>query len=81
MSYVDSHNDDVTAVRFHPQKLNCLISGSTDGLINIYDTNINDEDDAVYQTINHEASIHSTGFISEKKYMLYPIWKHFQFMM
>lgn len=67
VSYVDSHNDDVTSVRFHPHDNNALLSGSTDGLINIYNTTIKDEDEAVYQTINHGSSIHSTGFLSEKR--------------
>lgn len=67
VSYVDSHNDDITCVKFHPNDRNALLSGSTDGLVNIYNTSISDEDDAVYQTINHGASIHSTGFISEKR--------------
>lgn len=67
VSYVDSHNDDVTAIRFHPNDQNALLSGSTDGLINVYNTSISDEDEAVYQTINHGASIHSTGFLAEKR--------------
>lgn len=65
--YTDSHNDDVTDVRFHPMHKNTLLSGSTDGIINIFNTDIADEDDAVYQTINHESSIHRTGFLSEKR--------------
>lgn len=65
--YTDSHNDDVTDVRFHPIHRNTLLSGSTDGIINIFNTDIADEDEAVYQTINHESSIHRTGFLSEKR--------------
>jgi len=34
LAYVDSHNDDVTEVQFHPTDPNGLLSGSTDGLIN-----------------------------------------------
>lgn len=67
VSYVDSHNDDVTDVKFHPQDSNALLSGSTDGLVNVYNTSISDEDEAVYQTINHGASIHSTGFLSKNR--------------
>ena len=63
LAYVDSHNDDVTEVQFHPTDPNGLLSlGSTDGLINIYNTSITDEDEAVYHTINNEASIHRAGF-------------------
>src|SRR5699024_11116465 len=37
---------------------------STDGLVNIYDTTIADEDDALLQVIKH-SSIHHAGFLSE----------------
>lgn len=42
-----------------------MLSGSTDGLVNIYDTTITDEDEALLQVINH-GSIHRAGFLSEK---------------
>lgn len=67
VNYLDSHNDDVTEISFHPTQSNALLSGSTDGLINIFNTDIIDEDDAVYQAINHEASIHRAGFLSDKR--------------
>ena len=51
-------------MRFHPTHPTYLLSGSTDGLVNIYDTTISDEDDAVHQTINHESSIHHAGFMA-----------------
>lgn len=41
-----------------------LLSGSTDGLVNIYDTRIADEDDVTLQTFNHNASIHHAGFLT-----------------
>ncbi|KAL1962535.1 hypothetical protein VTN77DRAFT_9410 [Rasamsonia byssochlamydoides] len=62
---VESHNDDVTELQFHPTRDNVLLSGSTDGLVNIYDTTVTDEDDALLQVINH-GSIHRAGFLSEK---------------
>jgi SEL1 protein len=40
------------------------LSGSTDGLVNLYDTTIPEEEDALYQTINHSSSIHHAGFLS-----------------
>lgn len=67
VSYVDSHNDDVTDIKFHPHDHQALLSGSTDGLVNVYNTSISDEDEAVYQTINHGASIHSSGFLADKR--------------
>ncbi|RHZ45022.1 WD repeat protein [Aspergillus thermomutatus] len=65
LQYVESHNDDVTELQFHPTRNNILLSGSTDGLVNIYDTTITDEDDALVQVINH-GSIHHAGFLGER---------------
>jgi SEL1 protein len=42
-----------------------LLSGSTDGLINIFNTDITDEDEALYQVINHGSSIHHGGFLND----------------
>jgi hypothetical protein len=42
-----------------------LLSGSTDGLVNVYDTTIADEDEALVQVINH-GSVHHAGFLSER---------------
>ncbi|KAI9932071.1 hypothetical protein ASPWEDRAFT_154529 [Aspergillus wentii DTO 134E9] len=64
LQYVESHNDDVTELQYHPTRNNILLSGSTDGLVNIYDTTIEDEDDALVQVINH-GSVHHAGFLSE----------------
>ncbi|KAK9453808.1 WD40-repeat-containing domain protein [Dipodascopsis uninucleata] len=68
--YIDSHNDDVTCVAYHPTDKHTLLSGSTDGLVIRYDSSISDEDDAVMQIINHNASIHKTGFWGEQIYAL-----------
>ncbi|KAK6340316.1 hypothetical protein TWF730_002079 [Orbilia blumenaviensis] len=65
MSYVESHNDDVTQLAFHPTTASLLLSGSTDGLINIYDMTITEEDDALHQVINHGSSIHHAGFLND----------------
>ncbi|EAW07370.1 WD repeat protein [Aspergillus clavatus NRRL 1] len=65
LQYIESHNDDVTDLQYHPTRDNILLSGSTDGLVNIYDTTITDEDDALVQVINH-GSVHHAGFLSER---------------
>ena len=52
---------------FHPAYPSCLLSGSTDGLVNIYDIRITDEDDALSQVINHGASIAHAGFLTNTK--------------
>ena len=61
---IESHNDDITELQFHPTLPNRLLSGSTDGLVSIFDTSIQDEDDALVQVINH-GSIHRAGFLTE----------------
>ncbi|KAF9884840.1 hypothetical protein FE257_001183 [Aspergillus nanangensis] len=65
LQYVESHNDDVTELQYHPTRHDILLSGSTDGLVNIYNTAITDEDDALVQVINH-GSVHHAGFLSEQ---------------
>ncbi|KAL4997872.1 WD40-repeat-containing domain protein [Aspergillus recurvatus] len=65
LEYVESHNDDVTELQYHPTRHNILLSGSTDGLVNIYNTTITDEDEALVQVINH-GSVHHAGFINER---------------
>lgn len=62
-SLVDSHHDDITEIRFHPTQRDLLLSGSTDGYVNIYDLKQQDEEDAQLQLINFE-SIHSANFLS-----------------
>ncbi|CAG7977192.1 unnamed protein product [Penicillium salamii] len=65
LQYVESHNDDITELQYHPTRSNILLSGSTDGLANIYDTTVIDEDEALVQVINH-GSIHHAGFLSDR---------------
>lgn len=52
-------------LQYHPTRNNILLSGSTDGLVNIYDTTIADEDDALIQVINH-GSVHHAGFLTDR---------------
>lgn len=56
---------DGTQLQYHPTRSSILLSGSTDGLVNIYDTTITDEDEALVQVINH-GSVHHAGFLSER---------------
>ncbi|KAJ5682688.1 hypothetical protein N7462_005853 [Penicillium macrosclerotiorum] len=65
LQYVESHNDDITELQYHPSRSNILLSGSTDGLVNVYDTTVVDEDEALVQVINH-GSVHHAGFLSER---------------
>lgn len=62
-AYHEVHSDDVTSLTFHAASPALLMSGSTDGLVNVYDTRVPDEDDVVVQTFNHNASIHRAAFL------------------
>ncbi|KND90925.1 putative WD repeat-containing protein [Tolypocladium ophioglossoides CBS 100239] len=61
--YREVHSDDTTALDFHAAAPALLLSGATDGLVNVYDTRVPDEDDLTLQTLNHGASIHAAGFV------------------
>ncbi|KAH7313533.1 WD40-repeat-containing domain protein [Stachybotrys elegans] len=63
--YDEVHSDDVTSLTFHPSEPAYLMSGSTDGLVNVYDTRIADEDEVILQTFNHNASIHHAAFLTD----------------
>lgn len=61
--YSDLHSDDITTLTYHPSNPSILLSGSTDGLVNISDTSIADEDEVVSRTLNLNASVHRAGFL------------------
>jgi WD40 repeat protein len=72
MSYVESHGDTITELRFipHAQSSSLLLSASTDGLINIFDTSVAEEDDALFQVVNHRSALHHAGLIGNDIYAL-----------
>ncbi|CAG8809816.1 8616_t:CDS:2, partial [Racocetra fulgida] len=43
--FIESHNDDVTQIQFHPTNDSCFISGSVDGLICDFELKSFNEDD------------------------------------
>ncbi|RYO87302.1 hypothetical protein DL766_005778 [Monosporascus sp. MC13-8B] len=63
--YKEVHSDDITELNFHPTDPNILLTGSTDGLVNVCDTRITDEDEVVIQAFNHDASIHHAAFLND----------------
>ncbi|XP_041827880.1 WD repeat-containing protein 89 [Melanotaenia boesemani] len=54
--YSESHSDDITQVCFHPRDKDRLASGSTDGLVNIFDLSRGGEEDALLLTCNSDSS-------------------------
>jgi WD40 repeat protein len=63
LSLIESHTDTVTSLQLHPTLPKLLLSSSTDGLVNIFDTSQPEEDDALYQVINHGSAIAHAGFM------------------
>lgn len=57
--YSESHSDDITTVKFHPQQADRLASGATDGLVNVFDLSLGGEDDALVTTCNCNSSASS----------------------
>lgn len=72
VSIVESLGDDVTQTRFHPSLPNMLCSGSTDGLVCVFDTKaLPNEDDALISVMNSESSVSRIGFFGEYYEFLY----------
>ncbi|KAL2199366.1 WD40-repeat-containing domain protein [Corynascus similis CBS 632.67] len=62
IQYNEGHSDDITELAYNTSCPTHLLSGSTDGLLNLTDTLVADEDDAVRATFNH-GSVHRAGFL------------------
>lgn len=60
--YWESHDDDITDVKFHPKNPDAIMSCSTDGLLNVYDLKQNTEDDALIGSFNTESSAASLNW-------------------
>ncbi|XP_051942487.1 WD repeat-containing protein 89 [Hippocampus zosterae] len=58
-AYSESHSDDITQVRFHPRDKDRLASGSTDGLVNVFDLRRGTEEEALLCTCNGDSSVAS----------------------
>uniref|UniRef100_A0A7N0V378 Uncharacterized protein n=1 Tax=Kalanchoe fedtschenkoi TaxID=63787 RepID=A0A7N0V378_KALFE len=71
-SLEESHMDDVTQVRFVPGHQNTLVTASVDGLICVFDTasDIN-EDDHLESVLNVGTSIGKVGFFGETSQQLW----------
>lgn len=54
--YSESHSDDITQVTFHPRDKDRLASGSTDGLVNVFDLSRGAEEEALLSTCNSDSS-------------------------
>ncbi|XP_007902036.2 WD repeat-containing protein 89 isoform X1 [Callorhinchus milii] len=64
--YSESHSDDITQVRFHPSDPDRMASGSTDGLVNVFDLGRDTEVDALLATCNSDSSVSFVGWSGEE---------------
>lgn len=60
--YWESHEKDISQVKFHPTNPNSLASGSIDGLINTFDISQINEDEALQCTFNTDRSVASLNW-------------------
>lgn len=70
-AYNQSHQDDVTQVCFHPNNVDSLATGSTDGLVCVFDIAQPTEDDALQLTLNSESSVARIGWCGEEQRNLF----------
>ncbi|XP_052233850.1 WD repeat-containing protein 89-like [Dreissena polymorpha] len=61
-AYSESHQDDITQVRFHGTQNDKLVSGSTDGLVCLFDLTADCEDDALLYTFNTCSTVCRIGW-------------------
>ncbi|KAL1513269.1 hypothetical protein ABEB36_002698 [Hypothenemus hampei] len=66
-AYWESHTDDITQIKFHPDNSNKLMSGSTDGLINIYNLLEQCEEDALEECLNTEELVEDLQWFNDGK--------------
>ena len=64
-SYIESHTDTITALVWHPTQRNLLLSGSTDGLVSVFDAEVAEEEDALMQVLNPRSAVHCAGFLPD----------------
>jgi WD40 repeat protein len=70
-AYSETHSDDVTQVCFHPSNPNMVVSGSTDGLVNVFDISADDEEDALLATCNSASSVSHIGWSGKDYKQIY----------
>ena len=63
------YGQPIVQLSFHPNNdQQLLLTGGTDSLLNIFDTNQSDEEDALLTITNHGSSVHRAGFLSPNQF-------------
>ena len=55
-------NDEITSLSFHISRHNLLLSGGDDGVVCVFDSHVEEEQDSLLQAVNH-GPIHKAGFL------------------
>lgn len=69
--YTDSHNSEITQIQFSPLQTHQMATGSTDGLICLFDVSKGNEDDALDSVLNTGSSVNQIGYFGPKLADLY----------
>lgn len=64
--YWDTHQEDITQVKFHPTEDKTVISGSIDGIINLFDVTQTTEQDAFQSSFNTNSSVAKLRWFKNK---------------
>ncbi|KAI7208885.1 WD40 repeat-like protein [Hortaea werneckii] len=80
--YAESHTDSITQLAFHPSAPHVVLSGSTDGLVSVFNGNEADEEEALQTVFNPRSAVHCAGFLSpeevyvfttDEQFLIYPL--------
>jgi len=75
--YAESHTDAITQLAFHQLQPHVLLSGSTDGLVSLFDIEHADEEDALQQVLNPRSAVHCAGFLAPDQAYVFTTDEHF----
>ncbi|KAL4704153.1 hypothetical protein ACJJTC_012969 [Scirpophaga incertulas] len=62
--YWNTHQDDITQVKFHKEKAEILVTGANDGLLNVYNVLEETEDDALSFSMNVQNSVEKLTWLN-----------------
>jgi WD repeat-containing protein 89 len=70
--FEECHSDDITQIKYHPSESKAMISGSTDGLVCLYNLCNQVEEESLYQVIKDE-SVSKIGYFGPSYEYIYSL--------
>lgn len=64
--YWETHTDDITQIKFSSRQTNLMLSGSTDGLVNLFDVSQSNEDDALVNSFNVDTAVRKLRWFDQE---------------